>query len=464
MTAEKRRIWGWYFFDWASQPYNTLLLTFIFGPYFAKLASAEYMAAGLAEAEAEAQAQALWGVGLTVAGFTIAVLSPILGAIADGSGRRMPWIWAFSAAYVLGAAGLWTLTPDAPLLLQAVVFFGIGFLGMEFATTFCNALLPSLTRDEEIGAVSGTGFAFGYFGGLVALAIMLLFFAESGDTGRTLIGLEPAFGLDPAAREGTRFVGPFSALWYAVFMIPFFLWVKEPPRPAGTVIRARAALVGLWASIRGLVNRRSLAAYLGSSMFYRDALNGLYGFGGVYASGVLGWSITQIGTFGILGGVTAGLASWAGGKADRRWGPKPVIILSIVVLILVCTVVVGMNRESLFGIPLAEGSRLPDAVFYVCGALIGAAGGTVQAASRTLMVRHTTPEQAAQAFGLFALSGKATSFLAPALIAAVSAATGNQQIGITPLIGLFLIGLILLVWVNPDGERAAWSEPQPASR
>jgi UMF1 family MFS transporter len=123
-----------------------------------------------------------------------------------------------------------------------------------------------------------------------------------------------------------------------------------------------------------------------------------------------------------------------------------------------------MNRESLFGIALAEGSRLPDMVFYVCGGLIGAAGGTVQAASRTLMVRHTTPEQAAQAFGLFALSGKATSFLAPALIAAVSAATGNQQIGITPLIALFLVGLVLLVWVNPDGERAAWSEPQPASR
>jgi UMF1 family MFS transporter len=464
MKAERKRIWGWYFFDWASQPYNTLLLTFIFGPYFAKIASAEYMAQGLAEAEAEAQAQAFWGVALTVAGVSIAILSPILGAIADGTGRRMAWIWAFSAAYVLGAAGLWTLAPDAPALIQAVVFFGIGFVGMEFATTFSNALLPSLTHDEEIGAVSGSGFAFGYLGGLVALALMLLFFAESGDTGRTLIGLPPAFGLDPAAREGTRFVGPFSALWYAVFMIPFFLWVKEPPRPAGTAVRARAALAGLWASILGLANRRSLAAYLGSSMFYRDALNGLFGFGGVYASGVLGWSVTQIGTFGILGGVTAGLASWGGGIVDRRYGPKPVITWSIVVLILVSLIIVGMKRESLFGLPLAAGSRLPDVIFYVCGGLIGAAGGTVQAASRTLMVRHTTPDHAAQAFGLFALSGKATSFLAPALIAAVSAATGNQQIGITPLIALFLIGLFLLLWVNPDGERAAWSASQPSSR
>lgn len=464
MTAERRRIWGWYFFDWASQPYNTLLLTFIFGPYFAEVATAHYLAAGMAEGAARAQAQALWGVGLAAAGGAIAVLSPVLGAIADGSGRRMLWIWAFSAAYVVGAAGLWTLAPEAPALTQAVVLFCIGFVGMEFATTFTNALLPSLTGEDEIGAVSGSGFAFGYVGGLAALILMLLFFAESGTTGRTLIGLPPAFGLDPAAREGTRFVGPFAALWYAVFMIPFFLWVREPRRPPGLVRRAGESIADLWRSIRGLLHRRSLAAYLGSSMFYRDALNGLYGFGGIYAVGVLGWSVTQVGVFGILGAVTAAVACWFGGRADRAFGPKPVITASILVLVGVCLVVVGMNRQAFFGVPLAEGSRLPDIVFYLCGGLIGAAGGTLQAASRTLMVRHTTPDRAAESFGLYALSGKATSFLAPALIAAVSAATGNQQVGITPLIALFLLGLALLVWVRPDGERAAWSASSPASR
>jgi UMF1 family MFS transporter len=231
------------------------------------------------------------------------------------------------------------------------------------------------------------------------------------------------------------------------------------------MIRRTAESIGdLWRSIRGLVHRRSLAAYLGSSMFYRDALNGLYGFGGVYAVGVLGWSVTEVGLFGILGAVTAAVACWFGGKADRAFGPKPVITASILVLIAVCLVVVGMNRQAFFGVPLAAGSRLPDIIFYVCGGLIGAAGGTLQAASRTLMVRHTTPERAAEAFGLYALSGKATSFLAPALIALVSTASGNQQIGITPLIALFLIGLALLVWVRPDGERAAWSAASPALR
>lgn len=454
MVSARRRIWGWYFFDFASQPYNTLLLTFIFGPYFAKVASAQFMGQGMEETVAEAQAQAFWGFGLTVTGLIIAFLAPVLGAIADGSGRRMIWIWIFSAFYVLGALGLWWLVPDIPNLTLAVVMFGIGLIGMEFATTFTNALLPDLGTRDDIGAISGSGFAFGYFGGVIALFIMLLLFAENGDTGRTLIGLEPAFGLlDAETLQGTRFVGPFTAIWFILFMIPFFLWVKEPKRVNYVSQSVGASLLGLWISIKSLRYRNSLAAYLGSAMFYRDALNGLFGFGGVYAVGVLGWQVTQIGIFGILTAVTAGVASWIGGRWDKKLGPKPVIVTSIVVLIGVCITLAAMSREMLFGVALPDGSRVPDIVFYICGALIGAAGGTVQASSRTMMVRHTRPERAAEAFGLFALSGKATSFLAPALIALVTTLSNNQQIGITPLVGLFSLGLVLLIWVKPGGDQ-----------
>ena len=451
--SARKRIWGWYFFDWASQPYSTLLLTFIFGPYFAHVATQHFMAAGADGDAARASAQALWGTGLTLSGLLIAVLSPVLGAIADGSGRRMVWIWAFSLLYVLGAGGLWYLTPTGDFLTPAVALFGIGLIGMEFATTFTNALLPGLGNEEEIGALSGSGFAFGYLGGVLSLILTLVFLAESGDSGRTLAGLRPGFGLlDPATMQGTRFVGPLTALWYIIFMIPFFLWVKEPRRAAADRVPPMAALRGLWASVLGLGRRHSLRNYLLSSMFYRDALNGLFSFGGVYAYGVLGWSTPQIGLFGILGAVTATLASWWGGRLDARFGPKPVITGSVLVLIGVCLVVVGMNRESLFGMPLQAGSSLPDLIFYLCGALIGGAGGTVQAASRTLVVRHTSPERAAETFGLFAFTGKATAFLAPGLITLATALSRDQQIGITPLIGLFLLGIVLLAWVNPKGE------------
>ena len=453
MTSANQRIWGWYFFDWASQPYNTLLLTFIFGPYFAEVARGYYLGTGMEAEAAKAAAQSYWGYALTIASLVIAVFAPILGAIADSTGRRLIWVWVFSAFYVVGAWGLWYVAPggEAGMLFWAVCFFGIGFIGMEFATIFTNALMPSLSSHDELGSISGRGFAFGYLGGLLALILMLLFFAESATTGKTLLGLDPLFGLEAEAREGTRAVGPFSAIWFVVFMIPFFLWVREP-KMARQPLHIRAAMGSLIDLLRSLRFRASLTAYLGSSLAYRDALNALYAFGGVYALNVLGWETIQIGIFGIIGAITAMVAAYIGGGLDKRYGPKPVIAWSIVVLILVCLVIVGMSRESVWGIPLDPESNTADIVFFVCGALIGAAGGPLQAASRTMMLRHTTPDQAAEAFGLFALSGKVASFISPFLIAVATDVTGSARLGISPVIGLFAVGLVLLLWVKPKGE------------
>ena len=452
MATQRRRIWGWYFFDWASQPYSTLLLTFTFSPYFSEVARATYTAQGLTPQAAQAAAQTYWTTGQTLAGITIALLAPILGAVADGSGRRMPWIWLFSALYVLGSAMLWFLSPTQPDLFSAMLWFGVGLIGMEFATIFTNSLMPDLAGDEDMGKISGSGSAWGYLGGIIALLIMLLAFNENASTGKTLIGISPLFGLDPALREGTRAVGPFTAIWFVIFMVPFFLWVHEKVRPGK--IRLGASLANLWVLILSLRQRQSLGAHLLSSMLYRDALNALYGIGGIYASGVLGWTITQIGIFGIIAAISAALFTWAGGRMDSALGPKPVITASMWVLIAVCLVVAGMSRTHFFGIPLPEGSPLPDVVFYICGCAIGAAGGTLQAASRTMMVFHTTHERATESFGLYALSGKATTFLGTAGIAVVTAISGSPRLGIAlPLITLFILGMVFLRWVKPMGER-----------
>jgi UMF1 family MFS transporter len=410
------------------------------------------MAEGMDADAAGAAAQTYWGAGLAVASVIIAVFAPILGAIADGTGRRLVWVWFFSAFYVAGSYALWYIAPGGDNLFWAVLFFGIGFIGMEFATIFTNALMPSMGEHDDLGAVSGSGFAFGYLGGVIALFAMLALFAENAATGKTLIGIDPILGLDPEAREGTRAVGPFTAIWYAVFMIPFFLWVREPKVEARP-IRIGAAMASLGRLLSSLRYRGSLSAYLASSLFYRDALNALYGFGGVYASGVLNWSIIQIGVFGVVGAIAAVIASWIGGQLDRRHGPKPVIAGSIVVLVLVCCVIVGMTREGLWGIAFDPAGSASDRVFFACGALIGAAGGMLQAASRTMMVRHTTPDRATEAFGLFALSGKVASFISPALIAVATHASGSQRIGMVPLIVMFLIGLALLYFVRAKGEQ-----------
>ncbi len=443
MASKNKRIWGWYFFDFASQPYNTLLLTFIFAPYMA-----DVMGDGSA-------AQTVWGFGIAAAGIIIAIASPLLGAVADRTGGRMKFIVLFSIMYVVGAAGLWYAAPGSLNVWLIMLSFGIGLIGMEFATSFTNAMMPDLVSKEEIGRMSGSGFAFGYVGGFLTLLIMLLLL-DDGTNGKTLLGNAPLFGLDPAMREGTRSVGPLSAIWYVVFMIPFFLWVREPARTDGVPIGValREAIPDLMKTLRTLPVRRSFTAYLISSMFYRDALNGMYTFGGIYAAGILNWETRDIGIFGILAIISGIIFAWLGGKADARLGPKPVIMATVMVLTLTALAVVSISRETVLGMSVSPDSSLPDYAFYVVGILIGAAGGVLQAASRTMMVRQADPERMTEAFGLFALTGKATSFLAPLLIAITTQISGSQSIGVAPLIGLFLIGFILLLWVKPDGDES----------
>ncbi len=455
--AKDRRILGWYFFDWASQPYHTVLLTFVFGPFFAAIATAYFASTGLEEQAADARAQSVWSLCLTLSGLIVGFGAPFLGALADRMRRRKPWIFVFSCFYVLGAGALWLTQPDGSNLTFALVMFGMGFIAAEYALIFTNAQLPSLAERKEMGRLSGSGFAFGYLGGFIALVVALLLFVEQS-SGKTVVGLAPGFGLfDASEREGTRAVGPFVALWFAVFMIPYFLWVREAPVDVARVRVSPVAKVAQ--TVRALKDRPSLASFLGGSMLYRDALNGLYGFGGTYALLVLDWEITRIGVFGIISVISAAVLSWVGGRLDRRFGPKPVVVGAVLALTAVCIVISGMSKQSIFGVPLGEASTLPDTVFLICGVLIGGFGGIVQAASRSLMVRHAGPGAETEGFGLYGLAGRATSFLAPALIGFVTVATGDVRNGVLPLIALFLLGLLLLRWTQPEGDRAdRWSD------
>lgn len=442
LYASKKGIWGWMSFDWASQPFHTLLVTFIFAPYFTSTVIGDSVTG-----------QQAWASMLTVTGIFIAVLAPMLGSIADNSGPRKPWILVFSVMIAVGSFGLWWAVPGMSSITLILISFGIALIGVEFAAIFINAMLPELGSKDEIGRISGSGWAFGYWGGVFALFIVLLLLAEN-DEGVTLLGSAPIFGFDPEMREGTRSVGPLSATWYIVFMLPFFLWtpdVKKKKLQSGFLSKGFKELI---TTLKSLPGQTSLSAYLLSSMFYRDALNGLYAFGGIYASGVLGWSITQIGVFGIVAAITGAIFAWAGGHADKKLGPKPVIVFCAFALILVVSAIASTSREMLFFMPIAEGSNAPDKLFYLCGAIIGGAGGAMQAASRTMLVRQANPERMTEAFGLYALSGKATAFLAPATILMATSLTGSQRLGMTPLIGLFVIGLILLIWVNPKGANA----------
>ncbi|SMH35565.1 MFS transporter [Mesorhizobium australicum] len=455
--APKRGIWGWMLFDFAQQPFHTLIITFVFAPYFAaKVASNP------------AEGQEYWGYAAGIGGAIIALTSPILGAIADASGPRKPWILLFSILGFIGCWMLWYATPGMGNLGFAVLAIVIALVGMEYAAVFNNAMMPTLVPRSELGRLSGSAWGLGYVGGLISLVIVLGFLSASPETGKTLLGVSPLFGLDPATHEGDRASGPLTSLWYLIFVLPMFLWTPDVSRRGSATGAVRRGLAELWETLRTLPSQRSYFSFLLSSMFYRDALNALYSFGGIYAAGVLGWPIIKIGIFGILANLTGAVGAWIGGRADQRFGPKPVISVSILILILWCVTVISTTKtEVLFMTVAAEGSgsTLPDIVFYIAGAFIGAAGGSIQAASRTLLVDQVEGDKVTEAFGLYALSGRATSFIAPFAIAFATAWFASeafnlstqdaQRLGVTPIVALFVIGLVLLPWIRSREYKPA---------
>src|SRR6201992_995334 len=288
--SPKSAVISWIFFDWAAQPYFTLITTFVFAPYFATHVAAD-----------PASGQSLWGFATAAAGLLIAVMSPVLGAIADASGRRKPWIAAFRALLVIGASLMWFGKPGDPGVIPFLLFaYGTATVGVEFATVFNNAMMPTLVPPERIGRLSGTGWATGYIGGILSLILVLGFLAANPESGRTLFGFTPLFGLDPVTHQGDRITGPLTGIWFIIFVLPMFL--LTPDYPARHRVRGalRTGLADLRQNLRELPKHKSLAAFLLANMIYTDGLVSLFAFGGIYAAGTFGWNTIQIGSFGII--------------------------------------------------------------------------------------------------------------------------------------------------------------------
>jgi UMF1 family MFS transporter len=432
---------AWIFFDWAAQPYFTLITTFVFAPYFATHVASN-----------PASGQSLWGFATAAAGLLIALLSPVFGAIADSSGRRKPWIAAFGVLLVFGASLMWLGRPGDPSVIAPLLLtYGIATIGVEFATVFNNAMMPTLVPPDRIGRLSGTGWATGYVGGIVSLILVLGFLAASPETGRTLFGLTPLFGLDPVSHQGDRITGPLTAVWFIVFVLPMFLLTPDYPAKRPVSEALRQGLLELRQTLAELPRRKSMAAFLLANMVYTDGLISLFAFGGIYAAGTFGWNTIQIGTFGIVLAIAGTFGAWIGGKLDDRFGPKRVISGSLIVLLLAVIWILTIDGEHvmLFEVtPPAPGGGLfasaSERLYLVLGCLIGMAGGPLQAASRTLLIRMAPQDRIAQYFGLFALTGKVTSFIGPLLIAAVTAVTASQKAGMAVLVVFFVAGLMLL--------------------
>src|ERR1700737_2338743 len=436
---------SWIFFDWAAQPYFTLITTFVFAPYFAAHVASD-----------PASGQALWGFATAAAGLMIALMSPVLGAIADASGRRKPWIAAFGALLVIGSCLMWFGKPGDPNVIPPLLLaYAIATVGVEFATVFNNAMMPTLVPPNQIGRLSGTGWATGYVGGILSLILVLGFLAADPETGRTLFGRMPLFGLDPVSHQGDRITGPLTGIWFVIFVLPMFLLTPDYPARRRLREALRGGLTDLRQTLAELPKRKSLAAFLLANMIYTDGLVSLFAFGGIYAAGTFGWQTIQIGTFGIILAIAGTFGAWLGGKLDDKLGPKRVILGSMLMLLLSITAILLVDKDSILFVkvapPVAGGAMFAGAAeraYLILGCLIGAAGGPLQAASRTLLIHLAPKDRIAQYFGLFALTGKVTSFVRALLIGVVTAVTESQKAGMAVLVPFFAAGLVLLARVR----------------
>lgn len=433
---------GWVLFDWATQPFYTLVVTFLFGPYFVNGFIGD-----------PALGATLWAYATGGAELVAALLAPVLGSIADAGFPRKPWIAGLSVLLVVGLCGLWLAVPGqtgmAPFVLLS---FALATIGAELATVFNNAMMPSLVSHKRLGTLSGIGWAAGYVGGLVSLVIVAGLIVADPGTGKTLLGLNPIMPVDVATRADERLVGPFSALWYVIFVLPLFLFTPDRPgtRAAAPV---RTGINQLFAGAKDLyLNHRQIALFLLARMLYADGLGAVFAFGGIYAASVFGWGASELGLFGIILTIAGTIGAASGGVLDDRLGSKRVIGWTLCLFILASIGVLSVDKSHVLFVHAVEAktpgsapfSSVGEQVYLAFAILIGFASGPIQAASRTLLARLSPPEKTTEFFGFFSFSGKITAFAAPLAIGAVTSATGSERLGISTSVVFLIAGLLLL--------------------
>ncbi|MFB9953374.1 MFS transporter [Rhizobium puerariae] len=439
--TSRRGIWGWMLFDWAAQPFFTVVTTFIFGPYFVARLTDDPVSA-----------QAAWSNMATISSIVIAILSPILGSIADQSGPRKPWIAFFAVIKIACVASLWFAAPGSPIIWP-VIFMIFASIAAEFSTVFNDSMMPRLVSRDEVGKISNIAWGLGYLGGMIVLIAVVTLLAANPDTGVTLIGLPPLLGLDPHLGEDARITGPISAFWYFLFILPMFLFTPDAGRGAPLGKAVRLGFRELGGTLRELGKRTGIARFLLARMLYQDGVNGLLILGGTFAAGMFGWATLEIGIYGIILNVVAIFGCIAAGWLDRLLGSKIVVATSLILLLVATLGIISTGPGFVFFgfLPLSaeDGGGLfgtaAEKAYVLFGLLIGIAFGPVQASSRSYLARSVSLSEAGRYFGIYALSGRATSFLATLFFSMTTYASGSARLGMATLIIFLLAGLILLL-------------------
>jgi UMF1 family MFS transporter len=439
---------AWAAWDWGSSAFNAVVTTFVFTVW---LTGSSFVETG-ADVEAAKALHSQWlGWGLAIAGVLVAVLAPALGTLADAAGRRKPLLAVSSAVVAATVLAMWFVRP-VPGSMQSNVLLGITLLAVgtvffEIGSVAYNALLIQITTPRTIGRVSGIGWGSGYVGGIVLLLVLFVGFINP-DVGW--------FGVTSADGLNIRVSMLVAGVWAAVFSLPVLLVV--PDRAAAAT--RRVGMVGAYRAIGRHVaslwrTRRATLRFLIASAVFRDGLAGVFTFGGVLAAGSFGFTSAEVIVFAIAANVVAGAATISVGFLDDRFGPRRVVTTSLVVLVLAGTGIFALHS---YGKP----------VFWAFGLALSACVGPAQSASRGLLARLSDAGRETEMFGLYATTGRAATFLAPAAFATAIKIGHAQYWGILGVVVVLAAGLVLFVPVRfprglgVDGHRDIAAAPAVA--
>lgn len=443
----RRQVLSWALWDWGTQPFNTVLLTFVFTALYLTTESfLDPAVATLGEDDPAYQqglAELTSGLGLwtTLAGIAIALLAPVLGQRADASGRRKAWLGGATGGMVLCMLALWFVEADPAYFVFGAVVIGLGSVLSEIAGVNYNAMMVSVATPRTVGKVSGLGWGLGYVGGILMLVLVVVANAAQW------------WGMPTGNGLGFRVIAVACALWALAFVWPIFAFVPElPPTKGRPKVGFFASYVVLVRDIRALWHdSRHTFWFLLASAVFRDGLSGFFAFGAIIGKVAFGFSADQVIVFGIAANLVAGITTVLVGRADDRFGPRSVILAALSVVVVAGLAVVFLRD-------------LGPVVYWVGGLVVSGCVGPAQAASRSYLARVTPAGKESEVFGLYATTGRATSWMSHGLWTVLIAATGATIWGTLGITAVVLVGLVLMWFVQDAPVARSRPDAVPETR
>ncbi|MAQ48074.1 MAG: MFS transporter [Flavobacteriales bacterium] len=414
---KNKEIIAWSLYDFANQPFTTLIVTFIFSAFFTESLAVNNQVG-----------TSLWSLGISITAIFVALMSPFLGALADSGGYRKVFLMISTYLCIVATVCLYFFEPNQSynilglefdVAIIALIVFIIANIGFEFGTVFCNSYLSDLATNSNMGKISGYAWGLGFVGGLISLAVSFIC-------------------LDLEDISNIKLINLLVAAWFFIFSIPTFIFLKDTKPNKGIHKYFKQSFQSIISSFRNVREHKKIVRFLIARLFYNDALITIFAFGGIYAAGTLQFSFNEILILGVVLNISACIGSFLFGHLEDKIGVESMLMITLWTLLL-------STLLAFFAPFLTNFNHLitPKTLFWIAGFFIGLMQGPNQAGSRSLMARLTPENKKNEFFGFYAFSGKATAFLGPLFFGLLTSAFGTQQAGLVIIVIFFLVGILI---------------------